>query len=146
MQSKPNRLLQIATLAFALSMLATYMVYSQLQRTRVAPAGSASAATNGLKGKVQSQGQSTNRTPQARTLVVAPSSKVRAPLLDLPAPFAKPMQPTAGASSRGVTIAPGSKSAPVFDLREYSQAQKPKAMSAKPRHTTNTSTNPNPAH
>src|SRR6266566_237133 len=39
----------IVTLAFALSMLATYMVYSQRQRTRTIPGTRAAEGTNGFQ-------------------------------------------------------------------------------------------------
>jgi len=163
METKPNRFLQIATLAFALSMLTTYMVYSQLQRTRYV-AASPSPATNQFKGPhPPAVLHKTNEL--RRQLVVAPSSKVRAPLLEMPTPASKPTAPTGPRSkmiasgsksaavfdfrpqqqaqeppaSHSTMVAPGSKSAAVFDLRQQPQAQAPKAVVAAPssRQTTN---------
>ena len=139
MKMKPNRLLQIATLAFALTVLATYVVYSQLQRARTAAPVSTSAATNGVK-RSSIGGPSTNHLEDRRTTLVAPGSKVMAPVLDIRPEKASRPAPAPTPVSLPAVFAPGSKSAPVFNLRQQQQSQQPKetAINSEARRTTNT--------
>jgi len=145
MKMKPNRLLQIATLAFALTVLATYVVYSQLQRARTATPVLTSAATNGVKGS-SFGGPSTNHLAERRTTLVAPGSKVMAPVLDIRPEKLSRATPAPTPVSLPAVFAPGSKSAPVFNLRQQQQSQKPKETAINPesQRATNTTAKPHP--
>jgi hypothetical protein len=112
MQMKPT--LRIGVVLFALTMLATYVVYSQLQQTRRVAPGSKGGTLETVR-----QAPSppvTNGSLQRQ--VVAPSSKSRAPLILMPSAPAGRSQ----VEQRSELVVSGSKSAPVFDPR---QAQAP---------------------
>jgi uncharacterized membrane protein len=113
MQTKNNRFVRIATIAFALTVLTGYVVYSQRQQARFVIRASLSAATNGTAARTAA-GPSTNPAPAQKAVMIAPGSKVMAPILDI---------------HRGNSglIAPGSKSAAVFDLRDRTKSAQPKA-------------------
>jgi hypothetical protein len=121
MERKPNRVLQIGTLVFALSMFATYMVYSQLQRTRYVT-DSSSAKTNQFTQHSPVIIHKTNQAKQQQQIVIAPSSKVKAPLFEMPTPAAKQRAPAGLPDFYSKMVAPGSKSAAVFDLSSRQQA------------------------
>ena|SRR5438034_263200 len=90
MEMKTRKPIQILTVALALTMLAAYVVYSQRQRA-------------------QNAGQ--------RSLTVAPSSKLRAPLISV-SPNGQAEQTDAVPAKPSELFAPGSKSlAPVLDIR-----------------------------
>jgi hypothetical protein len=136
MQIKPNRPIQIVTLVFALTLVATYVVYSQRQRTKTIMPAPLAAATNG---------SSTNHVDPPRALLVAPGSKSMAPLLDVRPAKASHSAPASPPVSRPAMVAPGPKSAPVFDLREQPQIQKQKPTAIKrdtPRTTKVTAKSP----
>jgi hypothetical protein len=145
MQKKPNRPLQVATVAFALTVLATYVVHSQLQRARIATPISTSAATNVVK-RSSIGGPSTNHLEDRRTTLVAPGSKAMAPVLDMRPEKASRAAPAPTPVSLPAVFAPGSKSAPVFNLRQQQQSQKLKetAINSEARRTTNTPAKPHP--
>jgi len=145
MQIKPNRPVQIATLAFAVTVFATYVVYSQRQRTRLVTPASLSVAANTVNGRSMG-GSSTNHVPVRQTILVAPGSKAMAPVLDVRPAKARIAGPVPTSVSRPAMVASGSKSAPVFDLRDLSQIQRPKATAMTPetRRTTNTMAKPHP--
>src|SRR5205809_1118059 len=123
MQTKNNRLVRIATLAFALTVFATYVVYSQRQRTRIVTSASLSVATNGTRSSSVG-GPLTNHLPAQKPVLVAPGSKAMAPVLDVRPAKARIAAPVPTSVSRPAIVAPGSKSAPVFVLRNQPQTQK----------------------
>jgi hypothetical protein len=130
MQIKPNRPTQIVTLVFALTLVATYVVYSQRQRAKTITPASLAAATNGFNGGSVG-GTSTNHIDSPRALLVAPGSKSMAPLLDVRPAKASHSAPDSPPVSRPAMVAPGPKSAPIFDLREQPQIQKQKPTAIK---------------
>jgi hypothetical protein len=145
MKIKPNRPLQIAALAFALTVLATYVVYSQLQRARTPAPVSTSAATNVVK-RSSIGGPSTNHLEERRTTLVAPGSKAMAPVLDMRPEKASRAAPAPTSVSLPAVFAPGSKSAPVFNLRQPQQSQKLKetTINSEARRATNTTAKAHP--
>jgi hypothetical protein len=146
MQMKNNRFIRITTIAFALTVLTGYVVYSQRQQTHSVTRLSFPAATNKTDAQTRLKG-TTNLTTAQKSALVASGSKSRAPLFEIRpdqagivAPSSKSIAPILKIhAAEGSMIAPGSKSAPVFDLRDRTQALQAKAPAIVPKSPT---TNP----
>jgi hypothetical protein len=103
---------QIGALSLALTMLASYVVYSQRQGSQNVAPGSKSAAIDIVPDKpaLQQQTAGTNRLLHRSSTVVAPSSKSISPVLAVPAASSK----VHVTNAPGPMLFPGSKSAAVF--------------------------------
>ncbi len=125
---KNRRSVQIASVMLAFSMFTTYVVYSQRHPTRGVAPGSKQIALDEVKKPEISGNQSTNVTAREK-IAVAPGSKAMAPILTIRPGTSVATTNAPKSGSRRVIVAPGSKSAPVFDL---SQAQAAGRLSLSP--------------
>jgi len=116
MQTKKS--IRIVSVLFSMTMMAGYVVHSQLQHSRsVAPSSKLGTLSDtSWQGGGSGTAATKDKLPTSNSLrAVAPGSKSLAPVLEV-----RPTQP--GSSFPGRQIAPGSKSAAVFD---FSQKQAP---------------------
>ena len=113
---KTRKSVQIATVVFALFVLAAYVVYSQQQHNRsVAPSSKYIAITPGKEHPAVAIASRSNNVPDRERVTIAPGSKTQVPALTLQPTYLFPASNAPAAQARSSMIAPGSKSAPVFD-------------------------------
>jgi hypothetical protein len=100
----------------ALAMMTGYVVYSQRDQARSFAPGSKSDILSGANPSASLAAvPSTNQVEAPSSAVFAPGSKSIAPLIHVPPPAS--VQPIE-AGQRRLKIAPGSKSAAVFDFQQ----------------------------
>jgi hypothetical protein len=115
MNLKTRKPLQVGAISLALTMLASYVVYSQRQGSQNVAPGSKSGAIDIVpdKAALQQQTASTNRPLHRSLTVVAPSSKSMSPVLAVPAASSKTTKIHV-TNAPSPMVFPGSKSAAVF--------------------------------
>jgi len=115
---KTRKSVQIVTVVFALFVLTAYVVYSQHQHNRsVAPSSKYIALTPGKEAPAAAS--RSNNVPDPEQVTVASGSKTRVPVVTLQPTFPVPASNTPAAQARSLMLAPGSKSAPVFDYAVF---------------------------
>jgi hypothetical protein len=146
MQIKNRRPVQIVSVLFALTLFATYVVYSQLHRSRDMAPSSKSMAIPDLAERAGT-GSHPNTNDGAIPRMIAPGSKSMAPIIEV-RPDVLIIQPKQSRTpnSPTMTVAPGSKWDRIFDFRQAQQSQKPKpGRLASAPEATNTTAAPRPA-
>src|SRR5215468_1022867 len=115
MNLKSRKPFQIGAVSLALTMLASYVVYSQRQGSQNVAPGSKSGAIDIVpdKAAIQQQTAGTNRPLHRSLTVVAPSSKSISPVLAVPGASSKTTKVHL-TNAPNPMLFPGSKSAPVF--------------------------------
>jgi len=138
MPMKNRRCAQIASVMLALSMLTTYVVYSQRQPARsVAPSSKLILLDEGKKPETSGK-ESTNALTRQK-MAVAPGSKSMAPVVAVSPRKSALATNSLTPGARRLMVAPGSKSGPVFDLPQAQAAVRLKL--APPQDQTNQVTN-----
>ena len=129
LRMKRRRAIQIATIVSALSLLTSYVMYSQRQQVQSVASSSKFRMLNspGERAPVQKT-PVTNTLPTRSRTVVAPGSKSLAPLLSIPPAISSPTSNASLKQAPSQRVFPGSKSAPVFDLKSPGQDGKPKSI------------------
>jgi hypothetical protein len=137
---KNNRPFRILTVTMALAMMTGYVVYSQREQIHSFAPGSKAGVLSGPNQKPDLMAVPLpNQAAAGPSTVFAPGSKSIAPLIHVTNPASA--QPTNANLLQRRRIAPGSKSAPVFDFRpEQSGVQAP-AQKTTPRSSTNLTSN-----
>jgi len=121
---KTRKSIRVVTVLFSATLFAGYVVHSQLQHSRSIEQSSKPASLTDAPGQTQAVNVNlTNNSQRA----IAPGSKSLAPLLQVR------QNPTVSKGASAGPLAPGSKSAAVFDFR---QAQTPETASL-PRRSAN---------
>ena len=135
---KNSRAVQILTIALALSMLTTYVVYSQRERNRSVAPGSKSMALTGTKEtSAPAISLNTNHLLSPTSGMVASGSKSTVPVFDV-RPITAPQVADHPIQNPAV-FAPGSKSGRIFDLGQTQQNHTLKLVPAvQPAPRTNT--------
>jgi hypothetical protein len=116
MNLKSRKPLQIGAVSLALTMLASYVVYSQRQGSQnVAPGSKSGAIDVVLDGTaVQQQTTGTNKPLHRSLTVVAPSSKSISPVLAVPATSSSKTTKLHLTNAPSAMVISGTKSAVVF--------------------------------
>jgi hypothetical protein len=116
MNLKSPKPLQVGAVSLAISMLTSYVVYSQRQGSQNVAPGSKSGALDVVldKAAIQQQAAGTNNPLHRSLTVVAPSSKSIAPVLAVPATSSSKTSKVLVTNTPTVMMISGSKSAIVF--------------------------------
>jgi hypothetical protein len=116
MNLKSRKPLQIGAVSLALTMLASYVVYSQRQGAQnVAPGSKSGAIDVVLDGPaVQQQAAGTNKPLHRSLTVIAPSSKYLEPIVTVPATTSSKATKVRATNAPSQIVFPSSKSAAVF--------------------------------
>jgi hypothetical protein len=116
MNLKTRKPLQIGAVSLALTMLASYVVYSQRQGSQNVAPGSKSGGIDVVVdgAAVQQQATGTNKPLHRSLTVVAPSSKSIAPALAIPATTSSKTTKARLTNAPSKMVISGTKSAAVF--------------------------------
>jgi hypothetical protein len=120
MNLKTRKPLQIGAVSLALTMLASYVVYSQRQGSQNVAPGSKSGGIDVVldQAALQQQPTGTNKPLHRSLTVVAPSSKSIAPVLAIPATTSSKTTKVRITNAPSQMVFPGSKSAAVFHPKD----------------------------
>jgi hypothetical protein len=116
MNLKTKKPLQIGAVSLALTLLASYVVYSQRQGAQNVAPGSKSGGIDVVldKAALQQQAAGTNKPLHRSLTVVAPGSKSMEPILTVPATTSSKISKVRLTNAPTQMVFPGSKSAAVF--------------------------------
>jgi len=129
MPMKNRRSAQIASVILALSMLTTFVVHSQRQSARSVAPSSKLIVLDEAKKPETSGNKPTNALTRQK-IAVAPGSKSMAPIVDVSPRASASATNSQISGARRATVAPGSKSGPVFNLPQAQTAVRPKLTPA----------------
>jgi hypothetical protein len=118
-QMKMLRPVQILVIVTALSILAGYVVYSQRQHPRsLAPNSKFQLINSKVENSLPRKVPATNQLGNSSSTLLAPDSKVLAPVLKIAPRISLTETNGLPPKSSSRTVFPGSKSAPVFDFQQ----------------------------
>jgi hypothetical protein len=120
MNLKSRKPLQVGAVSLALTMLTSYVVYSQRQGSQNVAPGSKSAAIDVVLDKtaIQEQAAGTNKPLHRSLTVVAPSSKSIAPVVAIPATSSSKISKVRITNAPSQMVISSSKSAMVFHPKD----------------------------